>query len=174
MYNPEYHREYYQRNKDKKREQGRIWEQNNKEKIKAYRKKRYDRLKQEGSQKLHEATREWERKNPERVLLKAAKARAKKYGHEFNIEVEDIIIPEYCPLLDLKIEIRRGGHGPQDCSPSLDRIDNTKGYVKGNVWVISWLANKMKATATDEQLLTFALNVQGWLGKLKDKNVSSD
>ena len=164
-YSAEYHREYYQKNKDKKREQGRIWELQNKDKVKAYRKKRYDRLKEEDPVSLHRPTREWEAKNPEKVLLKSAKGRSKKSGLDFNIDVTDIVIPEFCPLLGIKIEPRKGGHGPKDSSPSLDRINNTKGYVKGNVWVISWLANKMKATASDTQLLTFAINVQGWLGK---------
>jgi hypothetical protein len=166
-YNAEYHREYYQRNKEKKREQGRLWELRNKDKVRAIRKKRYDRLKLEDPAKLHKGAREWEKKNVEKVLLKSAKGRAKKYGHLFDIEVSDIVVPEYCPLLGIKIEPREGGHGPKDSSPSLDRIDNTKGYVKGNVWVISWLANKMKATASMEQLLTFSVNVQGWLGKKK-------
>jgi hypothetical protein len=163
-YNPEYHREYYQRNKAKKKEQGRLWELRNRDKVIAYRKKRREKLKLENPEKLNEAQRKWEKLNPDKVLLQSAKGRAKKYGHDFNIELEDIIIPEYCPLLGIKIEPREGGHGPKDSSPSLDRIDNTKGYVKGNVWVISWLANKMKATANNEQLLTFATNVQKLLG----------
>jgi hypothetical protein len=67
-------------------------------------------------------------------------------------------------MLEIQIIRRRGGHGPQDSSPSLDRLDNSRGYVKGNVWVISWLANKMKATATNEQLMTFARNVRARFG----------
>lgn len=169
MYDPEYHRQYYQANKDKKREQGRIWEANNREKVRAYQKKRRDRLKAANPELAREAQRKWERANPSKILFKAAKARAAKYGHEFTIDLEDVQIPEYCPLLGIKLEPRQGGKGPQDNSPSLDRIDNNLGYVKGNVWVVSWLANKMKATATHEQLLTFAINVQGWLGKKKDK-----
>jgi hypothetical protein len=165
MYNPEYHRAYYQANKEKKREQGRIWEANNKDKVKAYRIKRIERLKKENPELLYASTRKWEKNNPEKVLFRSAKARSVKYKLDFNIEIEDVVIPEYCPLLGIKLEPREGGHGPKDSSPSLDRIDNTKGYIKGNVWVVSWLANKMKATATNEQLLTFSVNVQSWLGK---------
>jgi len=171
MYNAEYHKEYYQKNKERKRELGRIWENNNKDKVRVYQKKRRDKLRLENPEKLKEAQRNWDKNNPEKVLLNSAKQRSKKYNLEFNIELEDIVIPEFCPLLNIKIEPRENGHGPKDSSPSLDRIDNTKGYVKGNVWVVCWLANKMKATATEEQLLTFASNIQGWLGK---KNVKED
>jgi hypothetical protein len=41
-------------------------------------------------------------------------------------------------------------------SPSLDRIDNNKGYIKGNVEVISWKANIMKSNASPEELVEFA------------------
>lgn len=37
-------------------------------------------------------------------------------------------------------------------SPSLDRIDSSKGYVKGNVRVISARANMLKNNATVEEL----------------------
>jgi hypothetical protein len=158
-YDPEYHRAYYQANKEKKRQQGRLWELNNKDKVYGYRRKRIERLKLENPEKLKESQRKWDRLNPEKVLFRSAKNRAKKYGHEFNIDLEDIVIPKYCPLLGLEIKPREGGHGPRDSSPSLDRIDNSKGYVKNNIWVICWLANKMKATATHAQLITFAQNV---------------
>lgn len=48
------------------------------------------------------------------------------------------------------------GRGGAPDSYSLDRIDNTKGYVKGNIQILSHLANSMKHTATAKQLLLFA------------------
>lgn len=88
--------------------------------------------------------------NPERYLLTCAKIRARKENREFNIGIEDIIIPEYCPVLGIILEPCKGVRGPS--SPSLDRIDNTKGYIKGNIRVISWRANRLKSDATVEEL----------------------
>ena len=73
-----------------------------------------------------------------------AKKRAEKNGVEFNILREDISIPELCPVFGFSFEVGNG-KGPTDKSPSLDRIDNSKGYVKGNIQVISFKANRMKS-----------------------------
>lgn len=43
-----------------------------------------------------------------------------------------------------------GPRGPT--TPSLDRIVPERGYVRGNVEVISWEANRLKNSATLEQL----------------------
>lgn len=93
--------------------------------------------------------------SPNKYLHRVAKYRASKRGLDFDITPEDIIIPDYCPILGMKLEVGEGAGG-KSTSPSLDRIDNTKGYVKGNVQVISNLANSMKSTATPEQLRKFA------------------
>lgn len=97
------------------------------------------------------------RKNLEQKMIGRAKTRSIKKGYEFNITREDIVIPEYCPLLGLKLE--SGSKGKYSMSPSIDRIDPSKGYVKGNIWVISTKANTMKSDATQEQLITFAKNI---------------
>lgn len=89
-------------------------------------------------------------------MLARAKNRSKINGLEFNIDLEDIVVPEFCPILGLKLDEFKGKSGGRPNSPALDRIDNSKGYVKGNVMVISHLANQMKASANAEQLLSFA------------------
>ena len=84
-------------------------------------------------------------------MLYQSKNRAKKRGLEFNLDECDIIIPEVCPLLDIPLYVENGVIG--DHSPSLDRIDSSKGYIKGNVWVISARANAIKSNATSDEIL---------------------
>ena len=56
-------------------------------------------------------------------------------------------------------------HTGNSFSPSLDRIDSTKGYVPGNVWVISNKANRMKSNAAAEELIIFAKSVLDYWDK---------
>jgi hypothetical protein len=72
-----------------------------------------------------------------------AKKRSEKSGIEFNILKEDIVIPEFCPVFGFTFQVG-DGKGPIDKSPSLDRINNSKGYIKSNIQVISFKANRMK------------------------------
>ena len=58
-------------------------------------------------------------------------------------------IPKKCPYLDIDLIV--GKIGGLDTSPSIDRIDNSKGYVKSNVQIISRKANQIKNNATFEE-----------------------
>jgi hypothetical protein len=87
-------------------------------------------------------------------LLNNARKRASMYNIEFNLTPEDIYIPDRCPILGKPFIV--GVLGGSDYSISLDRIDPDKGYVKGNVQVISKLANSMKQNASVEDLKSFA------------------
>lgn len=93
---------------------------------------------------------------PEWRMHQRAKGRSKEYNREFTIKVEDVIIPDRCPILGIQLNMNSGRSGAYDNSPSMDRIDNSKGYTKENIHVISQLANRMKAHATNEQLHLFA------------------
>ena len=55
----------------------------------------------------------------------------------------------------------QGKAGGGNHSPSLDRIDPRKGYVKGNVEWVCLLANKMMSNATGEDLIRFSK----WINK---------
>lgn len=94
----------------------------------------------------------WRAKNPRAYILQNAKARARKKGLEFNLVVEDIIIPEVCPVFGTPLELV-WGQGTKDNKPSLDRIDSSLGYIKGNVQVISWRANNLKSNGTLTEFL---------------------
>lgn len=134
-------------------------------------------LKKKGRQKLTEEERllskikkeiyqkEWRRDNPwsSRNIVKRmlwnAKKRAKEKNIIFSISEDDIILPEFCPFLGIKLTTSNiRGTSRRDVA-SLDRIDPTKGYVKGNVEVISHLANSMKNNASPEDLLSFAREI---------------
>jgi len=95
-------------------------------------------------------------------MLKDAKRRANQKNIEFSITEDDIVIPEYCPVTGLKLQRH------EKClrwdSPSLDRIDNSKGYVQGNVAVISNKANMLKKNSTIdevEKLLIYMRSANG-------------
>lgn len=88
--------------------------------------------------------------NPEKTLYTAAKQRAKKNNIDFDIDIEDVQIPLVCPILGIKIKHNNKGFQPG--SPSIDRIDNTKGYIKSNIRVISNRANLLKRDAVIEEL----------------------
>ena len=111
-----------------------------------------------------EYMRRYRANNMGKSLLIHAKYRSRVKGHEVTIEESDIDIPIICPILGIpifvegRINVRAG---PSDNSPSLDRIDNTKGYIKGNVQVLSHKANTMKGSASPEDLIKFAKWILG-------------
>jgi len=91
---------------------------------------------------------------PERRLLIAARHRAKKHGLPIDITEADIVIPEVCPVLG--IPLRFSDDYRNDHSPSLDKIKPELGYVKGNIAVISWKANRLKSNGTATELRRIA------------------
>lgn len=88
-------------------------------------------------------------------MYRVAKFRAKKKSLPFNLDVSDINIPFFCPVLGIELKSIYG-KGLTDRSPSLDRIIPSLGYVKGNVIVISNLANRIKSNASPDQILKVA------------------
>ena len=121
----EYNRRYYRKHKQKSKEQNSIW-----------RNKHKDDKRVRTSQ-----------------LYRAAKHRAKRLSIAFDIEYNEILWPDNCPVLKIPLwykarDTKRMGFN----SPSLDRINPKMGYVKGNVKVISVRANTIKQNATAEEI----------------------
>ncbi len=82
-------------------------------------------------------------------MLNNCRQRAKAKNIPCTITKEDIVIPDKCPVLGIKLE--RGGSFKHN-SPSVDKILPELGYVPGNVCVISYRANSIKTDATLEEV----------------------
>jgi len=149
-----YNKEYYTKNKEKMRKSQDKWRKENKTKFASYLKK----YQKENSEKIRDYVHKYQTAHPHKVLYTSAKQSAIKRNLEFNITEEDIIIPTHCPILGIELTFIRG-KGRIQSNASIDRIDSTRGYVKGNIQIISDLANRMKQEATREQLITFATGI---------------
>ena len=110
-------------------------------------------------------------------IIRNSKYCAKRRNIEFSIKYTDFELPEVCPILGIKLEYGAGHDGNAPQHATLDRIDNTKGYVPGNVMIVSRLANAMKNEASFNQLQTFItnysylinyINEHGTLGNITD------
>lgn len=84
------------------------------------------------------------------LWLNNCKYRAKKKGVPFDLTLEDLVFPETCPILGIPLVMRAGSF--HDNSPSIDRMIPEEGYVKGNVQIISYRANRLKAHGTLDDL----------------------
>lgn len=96
--------------------------------------------------------------DPRPKMITAAKRRAKERGIIFDISIDDIEMPATCPLLGIKLCV--GGGAVKDNSPSIDRIKNSLGYIKGNVIVVSHIANRCKGNLDAAGLFRLARNLR--------------
>jgi len=103
---------------------------------------------------MAEYMREARRLRPVVHMLARVRARAKAKGLAFDLTADNIQIPKRCPVLGIPLSISNGS--ATDNSPELDRINNRKGYVKGNVIVVSRRANRIKNDATVKELQQIA------------------
>lgn len=91
-----------------------------------------------------------------------ARVRARRLGVPLDMTVEYLlsICPDVCPALGLALAYPNGTcgtkHGGSANSPTVDRIDNRRGYVVGNVAVISFRANAIKQDATADEISAVA------------------
>lgn len=83
-------------------------------------------------------------------LYVETKSRARAKGLDFDLEPSDLQIPECCPVTGQKLVANINGRTYN--TPTVDRKDPNKGYVKGNAVIISWIANKIKSDQSDPAL----------------------
>lgn len=174
-------REYYQRHKEKilqrhkkynRSPKGIEWKKANR---KAYHEKHKDEIKRKNKEwyeankprhraavkkwvalnkdKMLASRQKWINNNPQKQIIAAARARARVQGVPFNLTVDDIVIPSFCPVLGTPLVWDRWPKNKREKQnvPSLDRMIPKLGYVKGNVRVISWRANWIKNDGTLEE-----------------------
>jgi len=84
-------------------------------------------------------------------MLANKRAQCKRNGREFDLTIEDLLpLPTHCPVLGIMLDYGRKKHVMPN-SPSIDRLKSDRGYVKGNVAVISHRANTIKNRGTIEE-----------------------
>ena len=91
--------------------------------------------------------------NVVRTLVNGARARSRKSGIPFDLSADDLVLPERCPVLNIPIQ---PGEATTPNSPSIDRLNPELGYVRGNVVIVSHLANRIKTDATPPQIRAVA------------------
>jgi hypothetical protein len=91
-----------------------------------------------------------------KVSIHNAKGRARKKKLEFSVTTEYLLSlypdDELCPVF--KIKMVQGGN--RQNSPSIDRIDNSKGYIEGNVVWMSYRANFVKSNSEQKEIIALA------------------
>lgn len=84
-----------------------------------------------------------------REKFRVKKANAVRSGKEWSVDFGELVFPEYCPILGIKLDYF--SEKMKEDSVSFDRIDSSKGYISGNVLVVSWRANRIKNDGTAEE-----------------------
>lgn len=92
---------------------------------------------------------DWERVSYEKRMYNRVKQRSKRRGILFELKIEDIVLPEECPVFHTPFI-----YGDPDWTYSIDRINPNKGYSPDNIQILSNKANRLKNNASIEDLET--------------------
>ncbi len=98
----------------------------------------------------------------QRSRLMNKKANARAADVEFDLRWEDLEWPTHCPVLGLELDYYATAGRKAEASASFDRIDPNKGYIKGNVKVISWRANRIKNNGSADEHRKIALYIDSF------------
>ena len=97
-----------------------------------------------------------------------SRSRARTAKLEFTITPTDIKLPDVCVILRTPLDYSQLGTANSPNAPSADRIDNSLGYIPGNVQVISHRANKLKNDANLEELVLLGAWAKRKLSRISD------
>lgn len=104
--------------------------------------------------------------NPVYKMFQHARSRAKKEKLPFTLKLQDIKIPEFCPVFK-NIQLKTNNRIINDSSPSLDKLIPEKGYTRENVRVISFKANRMKQNVKFQDIKRLGEWLENELGPKK-------
>ncbi len=90
------------------------------------------------------------RKEPLRFIYRDAKRHAISHKREFDIELSDL---EELMIIQDKRCALTGAEFSNEVPPSLDRIDSSKGYIKGNIQLIQIKINIMKSNLSQDDFI---------------------
>ncbi len=124
------------------------WRARDPERCKAKSRRWYAKNRVEMQRLARERMAERKIRDPIGVMLKRKRYNAERLGIPFDLASTDIVIPEFCQILGIRLAPI--GSPDIDARPSIDRLDPSKGYVRGNVAVISNKANRIKSDGTAE------------------------
>lgn len=115
------------------------------------------------SVRLVRETKPWHR------ITLAAKARAKKSNMAFDLTPEwgEENWTGYCSVTGMKFWKSAGKGGPHTFTATIDRIDNSKGYLQGNCRFVLWCVNSFKGAMTDAQMKVVAVRIIEGLQEIK-------
>lgn len=117
-------------------------------------KNKYANLSESDKKSYIEKQNKWQDDNFLQYRLLQARSRAKSKNIPFEIDVnylEDLLSNQEnrCFYSGLEMELNRAGN----YSASIDRVDSSKGYVKGNVVFVIWAVNTMKNDLDENEFL---------------------
>lgn len=107
----------------------------------------------ENKEQCHKRYKRWKERDPIKAMLQGIKGNAQKKGIECTLTVTDLIVPDKCPILNIPLEF---SEKRTYNTPSVDRIDNDRGYTPDNIVICSWRANMLKKDATVQELKRIA------------------
>ena len=166
----EYDKEYWQRPEVKERRKEYELRPEVKERKKEYwqrpevkeHRREYERKKRSTSEfkeKMKKRIHAFEKPYFNRALCQMKTRAKKKFPDKlFNVTIDYLeeIFPHKdlrCPVLNFRLKVNPEGRGSSPYSPSLDRIDNDKGYEIGNVIWVCNKVNMIKNYSTPDEII---------------------
>lgn len=99
--------------------------------------------------------------SPWAVPISSEKSRARIKGREFSLTREwgRLRWTGVCEVTGIPFIIGRRGKGPHPLSPSIDRIDQSQGYLPDNCRFVVWAVNLIKHIGTDDEMILIVTRI---------------